>query len=144
MQAMVEVHGDVATEQFTGAYDRQCWENDEHQAGGNYRMPLSNYRTTADFGSLGCPSCRTAGPVPPRILQDRVQVHLHRRAHLIHARLDLFGFGLRGARYIAAVVGYGLGGRGEAGRGNLDGEVDSYVDEIGSSKYMTDELQSNS
>ncbi|KAF2259498.1 hypothetical protein CC78DRAFT_66901 [Lojkania enalia] len=32
-RAMVEIHGDVATEQFTGAYDRQCWEIDEHQAG---------------------------------------------------------------------------------------------------------------
>ncbi|KAF1831629.1 L-amino-acid oxidase precursor [Decorospora gaudefroyi] len=32
-RAMVEVHGDSATEQFTGAYDRQCWEYDEHQAG---------------------------------------------------------------------------------------------------------------
>ncbi|KAI8931556.1 hypothetical protein NX059_011211 [Plenodomus lindquistii] len=32
-RAMVEVHGEVANEQFTGAYDRQCWETDEHQAG---------------------------------------------------------------------------------------------------------------
>lgn len=32
-RAMVEVHGDIATEQFTGSYDRQCWEVDEHQAG---------------------------------------------------------------------------------------------------------------
>jgi monoamine oxidase len=32
-RAMVEVHGEVADEQFTGAYERQCWEFDEHQAG---------------------------------------------------------------------------------------------------------------
>ncbi|KAI9152236.1 L-amino-acid oxidase [Paramyrothecium foliicola] len=32
-RAMVEVHGDIATEQFTGSYDRQCWELDEHAAG---------------------------------------------------------------------------------------------------------------
>lgn len=32
-RAMVEIHGEVAAEQFTGAYDRQCWETDEHQAG---------------------------------------------------------------------------------------------------------------
>ena len=32
-RAMVEIHGDVADEQFTGAYERQCWELDEHQAG---------------------------------------------------------------------------------------------------------------
>ncbi|KAF2023310.1 hypothetical protein EK21DRAFT_118895 [Setomelanomma holmii] len=32
-RAMVEVHGEVANEQFTGVYDRQCWEVDEHQAG---------------------------------------------------------------------------------------------------------------
>lgn len=32
-RAMVEAHGDVADEQWTGNYDRQCWEVDEHQAG---------------------------------------------------------------------------------------------------------------
>lgn len=32
-RAMVEVHGAIADEQFTGAYDRQCWEVDEHAAG---------------------------------------------------------------------------------------------------------------
>ncbi|KAH7397231.1 hypothetical protein BKA66DRAFT_236758 [Pyrenochaeta sp. MPI-SDFR-AT-0127] len=32
-RAMIEVHGEVAAEQFTGAYERQCWETDEHQAG---------------------------------------------------------------------------------------------------------------
>ncbi|ORY16017.1 hypothetical protein BCR34DRAFT_584715 [Clohesyomyces aquaticus] len=32
-RAMIEVHGEVAAEQFTGFYDRQCWEVDKHQAG---------------------------------------------------------------------------------------------------------------
>ncbi|KAJ4287562.1 hypothetical protein N0V90_012265 [Kalmusia sp. IMI 367209] len=32
-RAMVQVHGPIAAEQFTGNYDRQCWEFDEHQAG---------------------------------------------------------------------------------------------------------------
>ena len=32
-RAMVEVHGDIAAEQFTGVYNRQCWEVDQHQAG---------------------------------------------------------------------------------------------------------------
>ncbi|KAJ4157121.1 hypothetical protein NW754_008763 [Fusarium falciforme] len=32
-RAMVEVHGEIANEQWTGNYDRQCWEVDEHQAG---------------------------------------------------------------------------------------------------------------
>jgi monoamine oxidase len=32
-RAMVEVHGEVAAEQYTGIYERQCWESDEHQAG---------------------------------------------------------------------------------------------------------------
>ncbi|KAF2178058.1 hypothetical protein K469DRAFT_719217 [Zopfia rhizophila CBS 207.26] len=32
-RAMIEVHGEIAAEQFTGAYDRQCWEVDEHHAG---------------------------------------------------------------------------------------------------------------
>jgi monoamine oxidase len=31
--AMVEAHGEIANEQFTGAYGRHCWELDEHQAG---------------------------------------------------------------------------------------------------------------
>jgi monoamine oxidase len=32
-RTMVEVHGEIAAEQFTGIYDRQCWEFDQHQAG---------------------------------------------------------------------------------------------------------------
>lgn len=32
-RAMVEVHGQVAADQYTGIYNRQCWEVDEHQAG---------------------------------------------------------------------------------------------------------------
>ncbi|KAF2641117.1 hypothetical protein P280DRAFT_303009 [Massarina eburnea CBS 473.64] len=32
-RAMIEVHGEIAAEQFTGSYERQCWELDEHQAG---------------------------------------------------------------------------------------------------------------
>lgn len=32
-RTMVEVHGEIAAEQFTGIYDRQCWEFDHHQAG---------------------------------------------------------------------------------------------------------------
>ncbi|KAF4554899.1 L-amino-acid oxidase-like protein 2 [Elsinoe fawcettii] len=32
-RAIVEAHGQIAAEQFTGNYDRQCWETDEHQAG---------------------------------------------------------------------------------------------------------------
>lgn len=38
-RAMVEVHGAIASEQFTGNFDRQCWEVDEHQAGG-WAAPL--------------------------------------------------------------------------------------------------------
>ena len=32
-RAMVEVHGNIAAEQWTGKYDRHCWENDEFQSG---------------------------------------------------------------------------------------------------------------
>ena len=32
-RAMIEIHGPVAQEQWTGAYDRICWENNEFQAG---------------------------------------------------------------------------------------------------------------
>ncbi|KAJ5763015.1 hypothetical protein N7533_001696 [Penicillium manginii] len=32
-RTMIEVHGEIAAEQFTGIYDRQCWEFDHHQAG---------------------------------------------------------------------------------------------------------------
>lgn len=39
-RAMIEVHGTVAQEQFTGAYDRICWENNEFQAGA-WCAPLS-------------------------------------------------------------------------------------------------------
>lgn len=30
---MIEVHGSVAQDQFTGSYDRICWENNEFQNG---------------------------------------------------------------------------------------------------------------
>lgn len=32
-RAMVEVHGSVAAEQFTGSYDRHCWEYDPFETG---------------------------------------------------------------------------------------------------------------
>lgn len=32
-RAMVEIHGEIAQEQWTGIYDRHCWEFDEYQAG---------------------------------------------------------------------------------------------------------------
>ncbi|KFY87603.1 hypothetical protein V498_07096 [Pseudogymnoascus sp. VKM F-4517 (FW-2822)] len=32
-RAMIEVHGEIAHEQWTGKYDRHCWENDEFQSG---------------------------------------------------------------------------------------------------------------
>lgn len=32
-RAMIEVHGQVAADEYTGNYDRQCWEVDQHQAG---------------------------------------------------------------------------------------------------------------
>lgn len=32
-RAMMEIHGDVAREQYTGAHDRICWEFNEYQAG---------------------------------------------------------------------------------------------------------------
>lgn len=32
-RAMVEIHGPIAAEQWTGEYDRICWEHDEFQAG---------------------------------------------------------------------------------------------------------------
>ena len=34
LRGMVAIHGEVAREEFTGHFDRQCWEVDEHQAGG--------------------------------------------------------------------------------------------------------------
>ncbi|KAF2459809.1 flavin-containing amine oxidoreductase-domain containing protein [Lineolata rhizophorae] len=39
-RAMAEIHGEIANEQFTGAYDRICWEFDRHQAGA-WCSPLS-------------------------------------------------------------------------------------------------------
>lgn len=31
-RTMIQVHGTIAAEQFTGIYERQCWEVDRHQA----------------------------------------------------------------------------------------------------------------
>ncbi|KAI0469731.1 flavin-containing amine oxidoreductase [Xylariaceae sp. FL0804] len=33
VDAMVEIHGEVAREQYTGTYNRRCWYLDEHEAG---------------------------------------------------------------------------------------------------------------
>ncbi|KAE8151442.1 hypothetical protein BDV25DRAFT_171468 [Aspergillus avenaceus] len=33
LRSMTQIHGLIAAEQYTGIYDRQCWEVDEHQAG---------------------------------------------------------------------------------------------------------------
>jgi monoamine oxidase len=38
-RAMIEIHGPIAAEQYTGIYDRKCWAADEHQAGG-WASPL--------------------------------------------------------------------------------------------------------
>ena len=38
-RAMIQVHGDIAAEQFTGIYERQCWEFDRHQVG-SWANPL--------------------------------------------------------------------------------------------------------
>jgi monoamine oxidase len=36
---MIEAHGPLALEQYTGIYDRKCWEFDEHSACG-WTAPL--------------------------------------------------------------------------------------------------------
>jgi monoamine oxidase len=33
VEAMNEIHGEIAAEQYTGVYDRVCWGLDPHQAG---------------------------------------------------------------------------------------------------------------
>ncbi|KAJ5489390.1 hypothetical protein N7539_004280 [Penicillium diatomitis] len=43
-RAMIQVHGEVAAEQCTGVYDRQCWEFDQHQAGA-WASPLTEFKT---------------------------------------------------------------------------------------------------
>jgi monoamine oxidase len=40
-RAMIEVHGPVAQDEFTGVYDRICWENNEFQSGA-WCSPLAN------------------------------------------------------------------------------------------------------
>jgi monoamine oxidase len=75
-RAMVEVHGEVAAEQFTGAFDRQCWEVDEHQVSETVSSRCT--KLTHGLGRcLGRSVGWTAGSVLARILQDRVQEHLH-------------------------------------------------------------------
>jgi hypothetical protein len=32
-RAMADIHGEIANEQFTGIYDRICWDNMPDQAG---------------------------------------------------------------------------------------------------------------
>ena len=42
-RAIVEVHGQVAQDQFTGSYARKCWSNDEYQAGDWYDTRIYYY-----------------------------------------------------------------------------------------------------
>jgi monoamine oxidase len=61
-RAMIETHGKIAEEQYTGAYDRICWEHNEFQAGawasptvGQQQMYLPAYFHTEKhtvFGKL--------------------------------------------------------------------------------------------
>ncbi|KAG4413800.1 hypothetical protein IFR04_013072 [Cadophora malorum] len=38
-RAMVELHGPIADEMWTGNYDRHCWDNDQHHAG-SWAVPI--------------------------------------------------------------------------------------------------------
>lgn len=57
-RAMVEAHGEVAGEQFTGHYERQHWEVDEHQAGG-LAGPACLYPLTTPPRTTPCSSAST-------------------------------------------------------------------------------------
>lgn len=52
-RAMIEAHGEIVAEQFTGQYDRQCWGVDEHSAGawanpavGQQRLSIPSFYQT--------------------------------------------------------------------------------------------------
>jgi len=43
-RAMIETHGSIAEEQFTGSYDRHCWEHDPFETGA-WCSPLAGQQT---------------------------------------------------------------------------------------------------
>ncbi|KAF4462586.1 L-amino-acid oxidase [Fusarium albosuccineum] len=71
-RAIVEFYGEIANEQWTGNYDRQFWEVDEHQT-----------------GAWASPTVGQQELFIPRVAQNGVQHDLHWRAHKHHPRLDL-------------------------------------------------------
>lgn len=55
VEAMNEIHGPIAEEQYTGIYDRQCWGLDPHAAGswaapftGQHEKYMPEYHKTHD------------------------------------------------------------------------------------------------
>jgi monoamine oxidase len=51
VEAMNEIHGDIAAEQYTGEYDRVCWGLDPHQAG-SWASPYARSFTEADVNDF--------------------------------------------------------------------------------------------
>ena len=142
-RAMIEVHGKVAQEQFTGAYDRICWEHNEFQAGawasptvGQQQMYLPAYFHTEKhtvFGKLKTDSyCPPFRGLMSSYLMNRnadSMIFLNSgRTHLLHARMDFQRAGECRPRHHAVAPRHGVGRRGEGDYAVLDGEVDSHVE----------------
>lgn len=115
-RAMVEVHGPVAQEQWTGQYDRICWENDEFQSGawaaplvGQQELYLPAYFHTEKHTVFGefesYLSFLFCG-----VFKANVSVLYSGRAHELHARVDFQRSRECGQGYHAVAVGYGVGG----------------------------------
>jgi monoamine oxidase len=93
LDAMIEMHGEVAAEQYTGNFNRRCWVLDPYQKGswvspkvGQHELYIPEYFKT--YNNVSAPPLGS----PCRDNQLTLSSDdLCRRAHVLHPRLDRFG-----------------------------------------------------
>lgn len=91
IDAMVDIHGEVAREEFTGKWKRKCWSLDEFSNGGwaspavgNHETYLPSFFETHSHVSISCVACLSLeGEMIDVWIDD-----LCGRAHILHTRVD--------------------------------------------------------
>ncbi|KAL8790940.1 MAG: hypothetical protein Q9213_000365 [Squamulea squamosa] len=97
LNAMIEIHGEVAREQYTGRYNRKCWALDPLESAswaspsiGMHKLYIPTYfETENNVSNLGYTSTRTI-LTPDTNLDD-----LRWRAYQLHAFVELVELPLR-------------------------------------------------
>jgi hypothetical protein len=99
LDAMVEIHGQVARKQYTGRSIRRCWLSEEYQSGGwaipsigQHKLYIPSYFNTEN--NVNCPLCNVAAifcaPIErPTGLMEYVFYlgYFRGRAYFLHPRM---------------------------------------------------------